>query len=83
VEKVLPEIVTTGKNGRKKVAYMEFVPVLIEAMKEQQGIYDDRLEKQQTTIEKQQAVINDLLSKVDALQKEVKLINGLAMAKTD
>jgi len=52
-------------------------------MKEQQGVYDDKFESQETKIKKQQAIINNLLSKVDALQKEVKLINGLAMAETD
>jgi hypothetical protein len=36
VENVLPELVKKGKNGNKKVAYMELIPVLIEAVKEQQ-----------------------------------------------
>jgi flagellar biosynthesis chaperone FliJ len=33
---VLPELVKKGKNGHRKVAYLEFIPVLIEAVKEQQ-----------------------------------------------
>lgn len=36
VEKVLPELVKEGPEGEKAVAYTEVVPVLIEAMKEQQ-----------------------------------------------
>jgi hypothetical protein len=72
VEKVLPEIVTTGKNGRKKVAYMELVPVLIEAMKEQQK-----------TVEQQQKTISELLGEVIELKKEMKLINSVAMADAD
>lgn len=36
VEKVLPEVVKEGPGGEKAVAYTEIVPVLIEAMKEQQ-----------------------------------------------
>lgn len=36
VEKVLPEVVKEGPGGEKSVSYTELVPVLIEAMKEQQ-----------------------------------------------
>jgi hypothetical protein len=36
VEEVIPEIVDNDKNQKKRVAYMELIPVLIEAMKEQQ-----------------------------------------------
>lgn len=36
VEKVLPETVKTGLDGSKSVAYTEIIPVLIEAIKEQQ-----------------------------------------------
>lgn len=36
VEKVLPEVVKEGPDGTKAVAYTEIIPVLIEAIKEQQ-----------------------------------------------
>jgi len=36
VEKVLPEIVKEGPKGEKAVAYTEIIPILIEAIKEQQ-----------------------------------------------
>jgi hypothetical protein len=36
IEKVLPEVVTTNKNGLKSVSYGNIVGVLIEAIKEQQ-----------------------------------------------
>ena len=36
VEKVYPELVTTGADGYKAVNYAQLTPVLIEAMKEQQ-----------------------------------------------
>jgi hypothetical protein len=36
VEKILPEVVNTGSDGTKSVAYTELIPVLIEAIKEQQ-----------------------------------------------
>ena len=38
IEKVYPEIVTTDSEGYKSVAYEKLVPVLIEAIKEQQAI---------------------------------------------
>jgi len=36
VKKILPEVVTTDANGVNSVAYNELIPVLIEAIKEQQ-----------------------------------------------
>ncbi|GAM10206.1 hypothetical protein OR1_02494 [Geobacter sp. OR-1] len=42
IEKVLPELVGTRKDGYKGVAYQEIVPVLIEAVKEQQKIIDNQ-----------------------------------------
>jgi hypothetical protein len=36
VEQVVPEAVSTAKDGRKSVAYTDLVPLLIEAIKEQQ-----------------------------------------------
>jgi trimeric autotransporter adhesin len=38
IEKVLPEVVNTDAKGDKSVAYSEIIPVLIEAIKEQQKI---------------------------------------------
>jgi hypothetical protein len=60
VEEVLPEIVKEGKNDRKKVAYMELIPVLIEAMKEQQR------EQQKVNLQ-QQKLIAELSDKVKQL----------------
>ena len=41
VEKVYPEIVSTGENGLKAVDYAKLVAVLIEAVKEQQKQIDE------------------------------------------
>lgn len=57
VEKVLPEIVNTNTSGNKSVSYNEIIPVLIEAMKEQQRI-----------IEKQNKEMNELKAKVQKLE---------------
>jgi hypothetical protein len=46
IEKVLPEVVNTAPDGTKAVAYTEIIPVLIEAIKEQQLL----LEKQKGEI---------------------------------
>jgi hypothetical protein len=41
IEKVLPEVVTTRDNGYKAVKYEKIVPLLIEAIKEQQEQIDE------------------------------------------
>ncbi len=41
VEKVLPEVVKESLNGEKSVSYTELIPVLIEAVKEQQKIIEE------------------------------------------
>lgn len=57
VEKVLPETVKVGPDGHKGVAYTEMIPVLIEAMKEQQRI-----------IENQKKEMEELKAKVQKLE---------------
>ena len=41
IEEVLPEVVTTRDNGYKAVKYEKIVPLLIEAIKEQQEQIDE------------------------------------------
>jgi len=45
VEQVLPEIVLTDSEGLKSVDYVKIVPVLIEAIKEQQKMIDKLTEE--------------------------------------
>jgi hypothetical protein len=52
VEKVFPDLVTTGKDGYKSVNYIGLIPVMIESIKEQQ--------KQIETLTK---MVNQLLNK--------------------
>ena len=40
VEKILPDMVKTSPDGMKAVAYDELIPILIEALKEQQERID-------------------------------------------
>ncbi|UCG26997.1 MAG: tail fiber domain-containing protein [Bacteroidales bacterium] len=58
VEKVLPEIVLEH-NGEKAVAYNEIIPVLIEAVKEQQAL----IENQQAQIEELDKAMRELMEK--------------------
>jgi len=45
VEKVLPNIVTTGLDGYKSINYNEVIPTLVEALKEQQRIIEGLTER--------------------------------------
>jgi Chaperone of endosialidase len=56
IEKILPEVVNTDAKGDKSVAYTEIIPVLIEAMKEQQNL----IKEQQKLIMSQGKRISDL-----------------------
>ncbi|MFL9483318.1 tail fiber domain-containing protein [Chitinophagaceae bacterium LWZ2-11] len=67
VEKVLPELVSTDKEGYKSVNYIGLIPVLIEGSKAQQ-IQIDTL--QQDALKKQ-ATINTLQSELDSLKKQM------------
>jgi Chaperone of endosialidase len=54
VEKVIPELVMTDSNGYKAISYEKVVPVLIEAMKEQNSLIkekDARIEKLEKALE--------------------------------
>ncbi len=60
IEQVLPEIVKEGPDGDKAVSYTELVPILTEAIKEQQ--------KQ---LEEQQRQVEYLLQRVEWLERIV------------
>lgn len=58
VEEVLPEAVSKDREGTVKVAYSELIPVMIEAMKEQQSIIDE----QKKEIEELKLIVKKILS---------------------
>jgi len=72
VEKVLPEIVRGGQDDKKKVAYMELIPVLIEAMKEQQEL-----------IKNQTRTIKGLNRRISILEDKLSPGETLALAETE
>jgi hypothetical protein len=68
VEEVLPEIVTTDKDGYKSVAYSRLSVLLIEAMKEQQKI----IENQNVKIEKLNQNLKSTDASVNKLEETLK-----------
>jgi hypothetical protein len=65
VEIVLPELVHTDKEGRKSVAYSNVVPVLVEAVKQQQK----QIAAQQTENAELKAILTTLLKRLDQIEK--------------
>jgi hypothetical protein len=73
VEAVLPEAVTTDAAGYKQVAYHELIPLLIEAIKEQ-----DKISKEQAqTIARQQSEIQRLARANDTAQEQLAELSEL------
>jgi len=63
IEKIAPEVVTTGKDGVKRVKYTDLIPLIIEAMKEWNKSYVSEI----ATMKAENQEINaklDLLIKV-------------------
>ncbi|MBN1349709.1 tail fiber domain-containing protein [candidate division KSB1 bacterium] len=52
IEKVFPDMVKTDENGEKAVSYVEMIPILVEALKQQQKM-----------IEQLQTQVNQLMNK--------------------
>jgi hypothetical protein len=74
VEAVLPEAVSADESGYKSVRYYELIPLLIEALKEEDGISKGQSE----TIARQQAEIQRLTA---ASQLAVRQLNELREVK--
>jgi hypothetical protein len=76
VEKVLPELVQADENGYLAIAYDKLVPVLIEAVKEQQTSIkqkDSRIEK----LEKALELLERRLASLEGLPQKVSFKQGL------
>jgi hypothetical protein len=59
VEKVLPQVVQTDRDGYKAIDYAKVVPLLVEGIKEQQQL----IEKQQMQIDELKKVVEKLVKK--------------------
>jgi hypothetical protein len=66
VELIFPEIVSEDEKGNKFVSYTQFIPIIIEGMKEQQSV-----------IEEQQNKIDILTKQVEALEKRMDLLSAI------
>jgi hypothetical protein len=62
IEKILPELVSTGVDGYKSVSYEKLTPVLIEAIKEQQKL----IESQKIELN----ILNTRLTKIEEMLKK-------------
>lgn len=78
VEKVLPEIVREGKVSGKAVSYTQIIPVLIEAIKEQQKTINE-LKAQQAVAMEQQRTIAGMSEKLAWLEKQMLLKDSVVM----
>ena len=79
LEKVIPELVDTDKEGWKAVEYSHLVPVLIEAMKEQQSTIEKQqqnIKAQQQTISLQQQVITGSVDDITFLKQYTKTLEA-------
>lgn len=70
VEKLFPEVVNTDEEGYKSVEYSHLVPVLIEAIKEQQKIIDQYKQETDTHAE----LILEMQQQLDILLNDVQVI---------
>ncbi len=78
IEKVIPEIVQTDDGtGYKSVSYEKIVAVLVEAIKEQQGIIE-RMESREKLINAQQ---EEEISRIRSELQEVKRVLGVEAKK--
>jgi len=79
VKKVLPEIVHKSDNGNYLVTYSSLVPLLVEAIKQQQSIIDN-MKKEVTELQqiRQQILkVNNLKTEIEDLRMQVTLIQSL------
>jgi hypothetical protein len=74
VEESMPEAVRTGPDGDKAVSYTEIIPVLIEAIKEQQKI----IQKQQKEMEGLKAEIDEVKGSITGSGSSTLIMNSLS-----
>ncbi len=81
VEKILPELVATDSEGWKSIEYSHLVPILLEAIKEQQALIKDlktQTSKTQQDLENTQAQLSkqgvELRTQLNVLQSQLELL---------
>jgi hypothetical protein len=71
VEKVIPELVHTDGKGYKAVAYDKLVPVLIEAVKEQQKEMNEKKIQYETSLKDKDARIQKLEKALERIEQRM------------
>lgn len=82
LEKVIPELVDTDDEGWKSIEYSHLVPVLIEALKEQQKIIDSQgneISSLKAEMSDDKAAITNLLNRVSLIESSL----GSQQPRTD
>jgi len=74
VEKVLPELVHTDGTGYKSIAYDKLVPVLIEAVKEQQKGFEKALSEKDSRIERLEQALASMEKRLAAVEQPARTI---------
>ena len=85
VEAALPEAVSTGPEGFKRVRYQDLIPLLIEAVKQQDDVVRDQartLHLRSETVARQQREIEQLEARQRNLEAEVAGLRS-SLAKLD
>ena len=75
VEKVYPSLVTCDSIGNKKIYYYKLIPVLIEALKDQQEIINNQdilLKESYNKFEYNEKILNGVLIRLDELEENKK-----------
>ncbi len=76
VEKILPQIVSKDRNGYRAVDYSKVVPVLVEAIKEQQA----QIEEQQIQIQEQANVNHAQQQQITSIEAQVRQVQAAAFS---
>jgi hypothetical protein len=86
VEKVAPELVYTVAEGHKSLSYDRFLPLLVEAIKEQQALIREQKEslatkslvseRQQKELDEQDGIIRDLAEQLVSIKAEAQRLKS-------
>ena len=74
VEGVFPELVLTDSIGYKQIAYHKLVPILLQAIKEQDSIIKQQIfsiEKSNKQLEYQRLLLNDVIQRLNQIEKDI------------
>jgi hypothetical protein len=66
LEKIVPELVNTDSEGWKSVEYTHLIPILLEALKEQQGVIE--------TLQEENAGVSKKLENYASLVSDIELL---------